>query len=385
MMMLLFIIICNVMICSYKITTKPSSSVYKFNGNFFWKIGKSYNFYKGKIKKIIFNDYPICLYRDANDKIIATSDICIHRGASLSRGKIIKNNCLQCPYHGWEYNNGLVHDIPGSPFLKKNFGVPQFLIKEFNNDVFLCPTYDVNSESGIKPINNNIYIPPEANDNSFSRIQGMLHVKRTNTLITENVLDMMHISYVHSFGNQISPIPFDISYEDLSDIAGKTTFHYAAGQNSMSSIFGKAKYVKVENEFHLPDTTVTRVFAGDQMIKTIITHCYPVGRNESILHFDLYRNFLTSELFDPLFYKQMDITLNEDVAILNGIYDNYIKGFMNTKFDVTQLKYREKIKKKFITEKNYDNESNHTKKSNEQEKNDELKINNTNEENEENK
>ena len=161
---------------------------------------------------------------------------------------------------------------------------------------------------------------------------------------------MMHISYVHTFGNQVSPIPFEIKYEDIDDFSGKTTFHYTAGPTSMSSLLGQSKYVKVENEFYLPDTTVTRVFAGP-IIKTIVTHCYPIGKNESILHYDLYRNFLQQPLFDGLFHKQMDITLKEDVDILNGIYDNYIKGFMNTKFDITQLKYREKWNKQFISEK----------------------------------
>ena len=75
-------------------------------------------------------------------------------------------------------------------------------------------------------------------------------------------------------------------------------------------------------------------------MKTIVTHCYPIGKNESILHYDLYRNFMTVPVMDQLFYSQMDITLREDVDILNGIYYNYIKGFINTKFDITQLKFR---------------------------------------------
>ena len=57
-------------------------------------------------------------------------------------------------------------------------------------------------------------------------------------LITENVLDMMHISYVHSFGNQMSPIPYDIIYDESNDYAGKTTFYYNAGPTSMSSLIG---------------------------------------------------------------------------------------------------------------------------------------------------
>ena len=261
----------------------------------------------------------------------------------------MKNNCVQCPYHGWEYKKGLIETVPGSPEMNTNFGVPRFHIKETNGDVYLCPTYDVNSEKGIIGTNS-LYVPPEATNKNFVRISGMRKINRQHSLITENVLDMMHISYVHSFGNQISPAPFEIKYENINDFSGKTTFHYAAGPTSMSSILGNAKFVKVENEFHLPDVTVTRVFAGN-IVKTIITHCYPIGKNESILHYDLYRNFLTSPLCDVLFYKQMDITLKEDVDILNGIYDNHIRGFMNTKHDITQLKYREKWNKQFINQK----------------------------------
>ena len=355
---------------TYKITTKPTSKAFKYNGNFFWKIGKSDSFVSKRLHRLIFNDYPICLYRDQNQELVAISDICLHRGAALSYGKLLDNNCLQCPYHGWEYKKGIVESIPGDPATKKNFGVPNFEIKEMNNDVYLCPTFDLNSQSGILS-ENNIFIPPEANDSNFVRISGRRHIKRTNSLVTENVLDMMHISYVHSFGNQISPVPFEINYEDLSSFAGKTTFHYTAGPTSMSSLFANVKYVKVENEFHLPDTTVTRVFAGP-IVKTIITHCYPIGKNESILHYDLYRNFLTSPIVDPLFYKQMDITLQEDVNILNGIYDNYIKGFMNTKFDITQLKYREKVKKQFVNEKKY-NEQIKKKIQDEKEKRNDIK------------
>tara|TARA_B100000123_G_scaffold243038_1_gene197628 strand:- start:90 stop:1175 length:1086 start_codon:yes stop_codon:yes gene_type:complete len=341
---------------SYKIVTKPKKNAYQFNGNFFWKIGKSDNYKQGKLHRTIFNDYPLCIYRDKNNKLNTISDICVHRGAALSYGKLLDNNCLQCPYHGWQYKNGMVKNIPGCPEIKANIGVPHFETIENNNDVFICPTYDYNSRSGIEAVNH-IYTPPEANDTSFVRIHGIKHIKRPSFLITENVLDMMHISYVHSFGNQMSPIPYEIKYDEINDYAGKTTFYYNAGPTSMSSLIGNVKEVKVENEFHLPDTTVTRVFAGN-IVKTIVTNCYPIGKNESILHFDLYRNFLQFPLFDGIFHTQMDITLKEDIGIINGIYDNYIRGFMNTKYDVTQLKYREKWNKHFINEKKSETKKN---------------------------
>ena len=63
------------------------------------------------------------------------------------------------------------------------------------------------------------------------------------------------------------------------------------------------------------------------------------------MHYDLYRNFLTLPIFDLLFDYQMKITLDEDIKILNKIYDNHLLGFMSNKYDLTQIKYREKKKK----------------------------------------
>lgn len=327
-----------------KITTKPSSAKYKNNIPLFWKIAKKNTFTDHKPKRYIFNEYPIAIYKDYNDNINAISDICMHRGASLSGGKILKNNCLQCPYHGWEYENGLVKHIPGYvDSTNRNYGVPQFEIKEVNDDIFIRPTFDINSKKG-NTYNHTIYVPPEAYDSNFVRISGERKIFRPNNIITENVIDMMHISYVHSFGNSLSPVPFNMEYEDLNELSGRSTFHYTAGPNSMSKIIGGAKFVTVENEFHLPDVTVTRVTANN-IVKTIVTHSYPIGQNESILHFDLYRNFLQPPIFDPLFHYQMKLTLDEDTKILYRIYDDYMLGFMSTKFDITQIKYREKVKR----------------------------------------
>jgi phenylpropionate dioxygenase-like ring-hydroxylating dioxygenase large terminal subunit len=331
-------------IFTLRINTKPHVSKYKNHLPLFWKIANKNEFPFYKPKRYLFNGYPIAIYKDYNNNITAISDICIHRGASLSHGKVLSNNCLQCPYHGWEYNKGTVQIMPGFSDIKKNsFGVPRFELKDINQDIYIRPTFDINSQKG-NIYNHTVYIPPEATDPNFIRVSGVRHIKRPYNLVTENVLDMMHISYVHSFGNSLAPVPFEIEYQDIDELSGRTTFHYTAGPTSMSKIIGGAKYVQVENEFHLPDMTVTRVKAN-QIIKTIITHCYPVGKNESILHFDLYRNFLTTNLLNPLFEYQMKITLDEDISILNRIYDDYILGFMSNKYDITQMKYREKTRK----------------------------------------
>ena len=52
------------------------------------------------------------LYRDSAGVARCVSDICIHRSASLASGKI-KGDCIECPYHGWQFNgDGQCTKIP---------------------------------------------------------------------------------------------------------------------------------------------------------------------------------------------------------------------------------------------------------------------------------
>ncbi len=45
----------------------------------------------------------------------AWADLCVHRGARLSGGRIA-NDCLRCPYHGWTYNaDGACVHMPAHP------------------------------------------------------------------------------------------------------------------------------------------------------------------------------------------------------------------------------------------------------------------------------
>src|ERR1700756_5681618 len=53
-------------------------------------------------------------FRDA-EGVSVFKDLCIHRGAALSGGKI-ENGRLVCPYHGWAYDHsGACVHIPSLP------------------------------------------------------------------------------------------------------------------------------------------------------------------------------------------------------------------------------------------------------------------------------
>ena len=44
------------------------------------------------------------LFRDKQGAVQCLSDVCLHRGGSLSNGWCTDNNTVACPYHGWEFN-----------------------------------------------------------------------------------------------------------------------------------------------------------------------------------------------------------------------------------------------------------------------------------------
>ena len=43
------------------------------------------------------------LFRDTEGAVQCLSNVCSHRGAALSDGKV-QGDCVECPYHGWQYN-----------------------------------------------------------------------------------------------------------------------------------------------------------------------------------------------------------------------------------------------------------------------------------------
>ena len=63
-------------------------------------------------KRVRILRHDFVLWRDSQGKANCVSDTCIHRGGSLAGG-LIKDNCIQCPYHGWRFTgDGTCTKIP---------------------------------------------------------------------------------------------------------------------------------------------------------------------------------------------------------------------------------------------------------------------------------
>lgn len=47
--------------------------------------------------------HDFVLFRDGEGEVHCLSDICVHKGGSLCRGRVV-DGAVECPYHGWRYN-----------------------------------------------------------------------------------------------------------------------------------------------------------------------------------------------------------------------------------------------------------------------------------------
>jgi len=141
------------------------------------------------------------LFRDAAGEPHCLSDVCCHRGASLSRGKCV-NGCVQCPYHGWEYaGDGCVTRIPslGEGKIPARARVDSYPVQERYGFIWVF--------LGDAPEGERHELPellPEFGDDDTWRMTRMQRDWDVNwARLKENLADASHLFLVHSFGRHL--------------------------------------------------------------------------------------------------------------------------------------------------------------------------------------
>ena len=122
----------------------------------------------------------------AGDQIHAWRDRCVHRGTRLSLGKIVDDNCIQCPYHGWIYDSqGQCIKIPAMPehTPAKRARIKTFEVREDYGLVWVCMGEPANDIASF----------PEWEKPDFRKLLcGPYSVQTSGPRIIENFLDVAH-------------------------------------------------------------------------------------------------------------------------------------------------------------------------------------------------
>jgi phenylpropionate dioxygenase-like ring-hydroxylating dioxygenase large terminal subunit len=136
----------------------------------------------------------LVFWRDNEGQLSCLHDRCVHRGAQLSKGRVVSNGRLQCPFHGFEYDaSGHVRKIPANG---QNVPVPdRFRVHSY-------PTYEAHGFIWIwwgEDPPEELDAPRFFDDIDQTFLYGQVldpwdaHYSR----VIENQLDVMHLPFVH--------------------------------------------------------------------------------------------------------------------------------------------------------------------------------------------
>jgi len=135
----------------------------------------------------------ILFFRDKAGEPTALSNFCPHRSAPLHLGKLLDDK-IECPYHGLQYglDGKCVHNPhhpEGEP--QKSACLQQFPIVEQHDLLWIW--------MGDPDLADSAAIPDFSchTDKSMAKVFGVIEMKAYYELITDNLLDLTHASYVH--------------------------------------------------------------------------------------------------------------------------------------------------------------------------------------------
>ncbi len=143
------------------------------------------------LRRVLLNE-PVVFYRREDGSPVALHDKCAHRHAPLSAGKLV-GNAIQCPYHGLEYDGtGACVRVPGQAAIPPGCAVRSFPTVERHQWIWIW--------MGDPALAN----PDDIEDFHWMDAPGWrakgerMHLAANYKLLVENLLDLSHLSYVHS-------------------------------------------------------------------------------------------------------------------------------------------------------------------------------------------
>jgi phenylpropionate dioxygenase-like ring-hydroxylating dioxygenase large terminal subunit len=149
---------------------------------------------RGPVQRWIFGE-PVVLFRGPDGAATALLDVCPHRNAPLSLGKVVEDG-IQCGYHGFRFNtSGRCIAIPnqtGAP--PKALDVRAYPVIERYGLIWLWPG-EPDEAARSAPLD-----WPYFSDPNYRSLYVELIVDAPLEMLVENLMDLTHVHFVHKFG-----------------------------------------------------------------------------------------------------------------------------------------------------------------------------------------
>jgi phenylpropionate dioxygenase-like ring-hydroxylating dioxygenase large terminal subunit len=273
----------------------------------------------------------------------AWQDLCIHRGARLSLGRI-RDGLLMCPYHGWMYDStGKCVRIPAHPdqVPPARARVRTYLAEERYDLIWVCLGEPIRD---IPPF-------PEWSDLSYRKVFcGPYHYRASGPRAIENFLDVAHFAFVHE-GILGDPEQAEIpDYEVQRDSEGLIAKDVTVWQPNANGA-GRGAYVKYTYRVLRPLTAYfSKDIAGER--RAVFFTITPVEETRSIAWVWTLMNY-GYEVPEETFQNYWNLIASQDIPVVESQRPEKLPLDLQTELhlrsDRTSIAYRKWLRELGLT------------------------------------
>jgi phenylpropionate dioxygenase-like ring-hydroxylating dioxygenase large terminal subunit len=289
--------------------------------NFWYPIARAEEVLAEKPLRVELLGMSFVAFRDNDGEAHVLANTCVHRGGSLSAGRI-KDGCVVCPYHGWEYSgDGKCRHVPSLVDQKPpaRAKVDSYPVQEKYGIVFAFlgdlpeaerpPLYDI-EEFGTPGWKTQLYVYDVACNYERS---------------VENGLDPLHNEFVHpmqgapmlSPEQQSTPVP-------MEDIPWGSKFYMAyptkkAPDTELSAIKTGKRIGAAGSWFQGPNQLVTWIDISAENAFHQYGFEAPIDDSNTRIFFVNMRSWLLEDEYDERIEKPTLQIVHEDVDLLEKL------------------------------------------------------------------
>lgn len=296
-------------------------------------------------------DQAVVIWRDSNQQVHAMRDLCIHRGTALSLGWV-KNDCIVCPYHAWEYNSkGACVHIPQAPDIEipKKANTPIYHCKEKFGLVWVALE---------KPLYSLPEIPEFENDGWKLVQTGPFDWDSDASRQTENFTDFGHFPWVHPglLGDPERPEVPPCTVQRKGAVLHYSIVRPEAANPDDFPVFANEEVVRPERksvyQLHLPYTIVLRLGWGGEEGMVYFFVSQPISNTKCRGYCIIGRNYNTDEP-DTILQNFEQVIFDQDKRIVESQRPQQVpfdlSEELHLNFDAVAISYRRAMKKEQLT------------------------------------
>lgn len=318
-------------------------------------VGFSRDIEPGGLKAVRLLGRDLVLWRESDGTAHAWEDLCMHRGARLSKG-CVRNDTVVCPYHGWRYDGSakctLIPSTPDLPVpprvrafpyqLRERYGMIWVSLGEPEHDIPAFPEWGAEGYRNL--------------------LTGPHDFKASGYRALENFCDVTHFPFVHSGlnGDEVAPDPigeYDVIAENGTIRSTPVTVFQPQGDPRRVAVQSDYSFACLRPLVATLRKQI-RVVADDGTLSDKVDDYWlfftaqPVDEKHSIARVAMAFNF-GHELTDDQIRTRQELIFEQDIEIVETQRPERIpidmRAEMHHRVDKFSVQYRRYLKDLGVT------------------------------------